>query len=106
MNIMDGNAEDLDKECVDFEAKLKEAGGVDLFIAGSAQVLPQLSYSLGSVADCSWSRSCELLLLSFVGGNICSSKSGKVLMKKREIAVPIMQLWPFFLRFSTFFVTI
>lgn len=34
MHILDGNVEDLQKECDEFEEKIKEAGGVDLFIGG------------------------------------------------------------------------
>lgn len=34
VNILDGNAPDLDKECEDFENKITEAGGVELFIGG------------------------------------------------------------------------
>lgn len=33
-HILDGNAKDLEKECKDFEEKIKKAGGVDLFIGG------------------------------------------------------------------------
>ena len=33
-HILDGNAEDLQVECSCFEAKIKEAGGVELFIGG------------------------------------------------------------------------
>ncbi len=33
-HILDGNAEDLDKECDAFEDKIKEAGGIKLFIGG------------------------------------------------------------------------
>lgn len=33
-HILDGNAEDLVGECVAFEAKIKDAGGVELFIGG------------------------------------------------------------------------
>ena len=33
-NILDGNAADLDKECMDFEAKILEYGGIDLFLGG------------------------------------------------------------------------
>lgn len=33
-NVLDGNAKDLDKECESFERKIKEAGGVDLFVGG------------------------------------------------------------------------
>lgn len=34
VHILDGNAEDLQQECDSFETKIKEAGGVDLFIGG------------------------------------------------------------------------
>lgn len=34
VNILDGNAKDLVKECDDYEKKIKEAGGVDLFVGG------------------------------------------------------------------------
>ncbi|XP_053973353.1 glucosamine-6-phosphate isomerase isoform X2 [Hylaeus anthracinus] len=33
-HILDGNAPDLVKECDDFERKIKEAGGIELFIGG------------------------------------------------------------------------
>lgn len=33
-HILDGNADDLVAECSEFEAKMKEAGGVELFIGG------------------------------------------------------------------------
>lgn len=33
-HILDGNAEDLVAECNNYEAKIKEAGGVELFIGG------------------------------------------------------------------------
>jgi len=33
-HILDGNAPDLEKECNDFEKKMTEAGGVELFIGG------------------------------------------------------------------------
>jgi len=33
-HILDGNAENLDKECADFEEKIKEAGGIELFVGG------------------------------------------------------------------------
>lgn len=33
-HILDGNADDLVKECDSFEAKIKDAGGVELFIGG------------------------------------------------------------------------
>lgn len=34
VNILDGNAPNLEAECVDYEAKIKQAGGIDLFLAG------------------------------------------------------------------------
>ncbi|MBN2020817.1 MAG: glucosamine-6-phosphate deaminase, partial [Sedimentisphaerales bacterium] len=34
VNILDGNAEDLAAECEQFEKKMKQAGGVELFIGG------------------------------------------------------------------------
>lgn len=33
-HILDGNAADLEKECSDYEAKIKAAGGIELFIGG------------------------------------------------------------------------
>ena len=34
VHILDGNAADLDKECQDYEKKIEEAGGIELFIGG------------------------------------------------------------------------
>jgi glucosamine-6-phosphate deaminase len=34
VHILDGNAPDLQKECDDFEVKIKEAGGIELFVGG------------------------------------------------------------------------
>lgn len=34
VNILNGNAKDLDKECSDYEAKIKAAGGIRLFLGG------------------------------------------------------------------------
>ena len=34
VNILNGNAEDLVKECADYEARIEEAGGIDLFMGG------------------------------------------------------------------------
>ncbi len=34
VHILDGNAIDLNKECEDFERKIKEAGGIELFVGG------------------------------------------------------------------------
>lgn len=33
-HILDGNASSLEKECQDFEAKIKAAGGIELFVGG------------------------------------------------------------------------
>ena len=38
-NILDGNADDLAKECADYEARIVEAGGIDLFMGGVGTVL-------------------------------------------------------------------
>lgn len=34
VNILNGNAPNLEAECVEYEAKIKRAGGIDLFLAG------------------------------------------------------------------------
>lgn len=34
INIPDGNAKDLQKECWEYEQKIKQAGGIDLFLGG------------------------------------------------------------------------
>ncbi len=34
VNILDGNTKDLEKECEQFENKIKEVGGIDLFLGG------------------------------------------------------------------------
>ncbi len=34
INILNGNAEDLEKECEEYEAKIEAAGGIDLFLGG------------------------------------------------------------------------
>lgn len=34
-HILDGNAPDLVKECIEYENKIKESGGIDLFIGGT-----------------------------------------------------------------------
>lgn len=34
INILDGNVKDLDKECMDYENKIKKAGGINLFLGG------------------------------------------------------------------------
>jgi glucosamine-6-phosphate deaminase len=34
VNILNGNAVDLEKECEEYEAKIKKVGGIDLFLGG------------------------------------------------------------------------
>jgi glucosamine-6-phosphate deaminase len=34
VNILDGNAPNLEAECIAYEAKIKAVGGIDLFLAG------------------------------------------------------------------------
>lgn len=34
IHILNGNARNLEKECADYEQKIKDAGGIDLFIGG------------------------------------------------------------------------
>ncbi|KAL7674644.1 hypothetical protein ACOME3_000919 [Neoechinorhynchus agilis] len=34
VHLLNGNADDLDKECQDYERKIKEAGGIELFLGG------------------------------------------------------------------------
>jgi len=34
VHILNGNAEDLEKECADFEVSIKAAGGIELFLGG------------------------------------------------------------------------
>ena len=34
INILNGNAKDLEKECADYEKKILKAGGIDLFLGG------------------------------------------------------------------------
>ena len=37
INILNGNASNLEKECADYEEKIKNYGGIDLFIGGIGQ---------------------------------------------------------------------
>ncbi len=34
VNILNGNAKDLDKECLDYEKRIKNSGGINLFVGG------------------------------------------------------------------------
>lgn len=44
VHILDGNAPDLVKECDDFEKKIKEAGGIELFIGGILQGIVKIIF--------------------------------------------------------------
>ncbi len=37
VEILDGNAADLSAECLSYEKKIKDAGGIELFVGGSIQ---------------------------------------------------------------------
>jgi len=34
VNILNGNAKDLENECLDYEERIRKAGGIDLFLGG------------------------------------------------------------------------
>ena len=34
VNILDGNADDLELECEQYEKRIRDAGGIDLFVGG------------------------------------------------------------------------
>lgn len=38
VHILDGNAQNLQMECVNFEEMIKDAGGVELFIGGEVML--------------------------------------------------------------------
>lgn len=42
VHILDGNASDLQKECDEFERKITEAGGIELFIGGKEMHSPNM----------------------------------------------------------------
>lgn len=49
VHILNGNAKDLQGECDTYEKKIKDAGGVDLFVGGKADMqyiasVPSLAY--------------------------------------------------------------
>ena len=37
-NILDGNAPDVEVECAAYEQKIKDAGGIELFIGGKVEL--------------------------------------------------------------------
>lgn len=47
VHILDGNAPDLVQECDQFEEKIKEVGGVELFIGGEPQMCVRYMYNFG-----------------------------------------------------------
>jgi len=42
VHLLDGNAADLDYECREYERKIKEAGGIELFVGGKKSVMIRL----------------------------------------------------------------
>ena len=53
-HVLDGNAPDLSRECEEFEAKIKDAGGVELFIGGIFELLEVCAQATNcEVAPCS-----------------------------------------------------
>lgn len=46
VHILDGNASDLQKECDEFERKIAEAGGIELFIGGKKLYSSEYVYKL------------------------------------------------------------
>ena len=61
-HILDGNAPDLVKECDDFEVKITEAGGIDLFVGGKGRVILLMSFC----CDCHMvSLLCQLCQIFF-----------------------------------------
>lgn len=46
VHILDGNAPDLKFECDEFERKIKEAGGVELFIGGTLKFYLLINFSI------------------------------------------------------------
>lgn len=43
-HILNGNAEDLHKECEDYESDIKSVGGIDLFLGGIGAGKSQFSW--------------------------------------------------------------
>ena len=46
VHILDGNATDLQKECDEYEQKIKDAGGIHLFIGGGCTISLSVCLSL------------------------------------------------------------
>lgn len=44
VHILDGNAPDLELECSNFEKKITESGGIQLFIGGTVYRIIQFVY--------------------------------------------------------------
>ena len=42
INLLNGQAHDLSKECVDYERKIADAGGIDLFLCGVGHDGPRI----------------------------------------------------------------
>lgn len=43
-HILDGNAPNLEVECDEFEKKIKDAGGIQLFIGGMLEILKFMQF--------------------------------------------------------------
>ena len=43
-HILDGNAQDLEKECEEFERKIESSGGIELFLGGEKIVNYENNY--------------------------------------------------------------
>lgn len=50
-HILDGNAEDLVAECLEYERKIAEAGGVELFIGGKYKMVPNQYYNYWKISS-------------------------------------------------------
>lgn len=44
VHILDGNAADLSAECLSFEKKIKDVGGVELFIGGWKKISSDMNF--------------------------------------------------------------
>lgn len=47
VHILDGNAEDLEKECAKYEEEIRKVGGIELFLGGSQFPLMHLTVGIG-----------------------------------------------------------
>ncbi len=52
INILDGNAEDLEGECIAYEEKIKRAGGIELFLGGIGPVGSRAALHIRYSGEC------------------------------------------------------